>query len=312
MHLSGPGSDLQLKLPIGAPLSQLASVAPHPHVKGWVGSSFSFRQVNPDAHTRPHIPQLLVASRGVSHPSSGLPLQSAKPVAQVGVQPPPVHAVVPFPLVQALLHVPQWVVVVTLVSQPSAGLALQSAKPAGHVRPHAPLVQVACPVGPGQALPHVPQSLGSFAVSVSHPLLAMPSQSAKPVSQVVVQAPFPSQPGVWCADEAHAPHAAASQPKAGLLVEAQTPAQSLVPVGQEPPVPELDDATCPVLTEVPPAAPPEVTAPPAPPVLPLLAVVETPLTPPSPAVWRPHAPTHARLPPSTKGNAEIERFTRGS
>lgn len=82
------------------------------------------------AHAVPQVPQLAIVFVGVSQPSFGLPLQSPKPAAHVGLQAPAVQAVLPFVFEQATPQAPQLLVVVIAVSQPSAGLLLQSAHPA--------------------------------------------------------------------------------------------------------------------------------------------------------------------------------------
>jgi hypothetical protein len=84
-----------------------------------------------------------------------------------------------------LAFVPSW------VSQPVVGSRSQSAKPAAQVNWHVPATQAAAVVW---AVPQLrwqsPQWVASVAISVSQPLAAMPSQSAKPALQAKPQTPF--------------------------------------------------------------------------------------------------------------------------
>jgi hypothetical protein len=64
--------------------------------------------------------------RLVSQPLLGSPSQSAKPDAQLGTHTPPVHAVVPFALLQLAPHAPQFWTVLSGASQPFDALASQS------------------------------------------------------------------------------------------------------------------------------------------------------------------------------------------
>src|SRR4051812_20739712 len=95
--------------------------------------------------------------------------------------------------------------VVTLVSQPSAGLRLQSAKP--WVPPqevlHRPATHELTPFGDAHADPHAPQLCTSVATFTSQPLVAFPSQSAKPASQrLIAQAPFTHCEVAWARAQA--------------------------------------------------------------------------------------------------------------
>jgi hypothetical protein len=74
----------------------------------------------------------------VSHPLLGSKSQSAKPGAQVGLQPCPasalvVQAVVPWSFVHSTPQPPQCAVESSAVSQPSSELPLQSARPAAQL-----------------------------------------------------------------------------------------------------------------------------------------------------------------------------------
>jgi hypothetical protein len=66
----------------------------------------------------PQPPQLVVVRVEVSQPLLKFPSQFAQPVAQLGLQVPAVHCVVPCALLQALPHEPQLLVEARLVSQP--------------------------------------------------------------------------------------------------------------------------------------------------------------------------------------------------
>jgi len=100
-------------------------------------------------------------------------------VAQKGVPP-----------AQALLHWPQWPLLERLTSQPVLGLASQSAYPSMQRNPQRPAVQVPAALDPAaQALSQAPQCRLLVRVSTSQPLLALPSQSANPATQVNPQAP---------------------------------------------------------------------------------------------------------------------------
>ena len=66
----------------------------------------------------PQLPQLVVVVVDVSQPLFGFPSQLDQPVAQLGLQEPAVHCVVPCALLHALPQEPQLVVVARFVSQP--------------------------------------------------------------------------------------------------------------------------------------------------------------------------------------------------
>lgn len=79
---------------------------------------------------------------------------------------------------------PQVVAALRSVSQPLVALASQFANPALHAIPHEPAAQVARPfAGVAHARLQTPQCVTVVRVSTSQPLLASPSQSAKPVVQ---------------------------------------------------------------------------------------------------------------------------------
>lgn len=75
-------------------------------------------------------------------------------------------------------------------SQPLVGLLSQSPKPVSQdATAQRPIVHLGVALGVVQAAPHVPQWSSSALRSVSQPLSLMPSQSAKPASQVNWQRP---------------------------------------------------------------------------------------------------------------------------
>jgi hypothetical protein len=128
-------------------------------------------------------------------------------------------------LAHARPHAPQFATsVFVATSQPFAALASQSAWPAVHTSPHAPAAHVGIELVPlGHAWPHAPQLPVSIAVATSQPLVAAPSQSAKPGSQLVAaHAPAAHTGRAWVSAHAwpHAPQFAPSLP-----VSAHAPAQ---------------------------------------------------------------------------------------
>jgi hypothetical protein len=103
-----------------------------------------------------------------------------------------------------------------LISQPSCELWLQSAKPKLHAATmQFPAEHVAEPLGRLlQTRPHWPQLLRLFWVFVSHPLLALRSQSANPALQATtVQSPatHDSVPLFWVQTAAQAPQLLGSE-----------------------------------------------------------------------------------------------------
>ena len=84
---------------------------------------------------------------------------------------------------------PQCAVVLRVsTSQPSAALPLQSAKPVLQLATrHTPASHAATPLGASQRVPQLPQRVTVVRVSVSQPLVASPSQSAKPVLHAYAQ-----------------------------------------------------------------------------------------------------------------------------
>jgi hypothetical protein len=111
------------------------------------------------------------------------PEQLVVPAPHVVVHAPEAHT---WPAVHAAVQRPQLrLSVLVFTSHPLAGLLSQLAKPVAQVpRAHVPLLQVAPALAKRQTMPQPPQLLASVPrTSVSHPLDAMPSQSAKPALQ---------------------------------------------------------------------------------------------------------------------------------
>jgi hypothetical protein len=178
----------------------------------------------------------------VSHPSTGVLLQSLKPGSQLAMpQLPAVHLGAPLALVHMLPHEPQfWSSISTFVSHPLLAEPSQSLKPVRHVTPQWPALHVGVACGDwGQTLPHIPQFCASVSRLITHPL---PPQAANP--------------GLHAGD----PEAAPLEPEA-------TPLEPAVPIPELTPlVPEavpLEPATLdpdPMPLE-PEAMPPEVDSP---------------------------------------------------
>lgn len=123
----------------------------------------------------------------VSQPSAALPLQSAKPGLQLAiVHAPPVHAGVPFGIMQTWQLAPQAVTDVGEASQPLDATRSQSWKPPVHAvieQPPDAQAQVALP--PEHARPQLPQFVTLLDVLVSQ--LPFMSQSAVGAVHIVVE-----------------------------------------------------------------------------------------------------------------------------
>ncbi len=150
-------------------------------------------QASPEGQLWPQVPQLVPSDCVLtSQPSSGLVLQSAKPLEQaVMAQESVTHDDVAFGRLQARPHAPQLrLSVVRLVSQPSAAVWSQSAKPglqpATAQAPPAQVLIVAW--GSAHAVPHAPQLAGSFAV-LAHDEVPDAMQMMSGAAQVVPQTP---------------------------------------------------------------------------------------------------------------------------
>jgi hypothetical protein len=101
----------------------------------------------------------------------------------------------------------QLVRVVSGASQPSVASLLQSPYPALQATEHFPPLQVAVPFVLEQRCPQAPQLFTSVWVLVSHPLLALPSQSPRPALQVETPHTPATQFGVPPVVEHLLPHA---------------------------------------------------------------------------------------------------------
>ena len=120
--------------------------------------------------------------------------------------------------------------VLVLVSQPFAGLPSQSAYPALQAPiTHAPAAHVAAALAKRHTLPHAPQLFASVPRTlVSQPLLAVPSQSAKPESHApTTQLPPTHAFTVELGSAQVVPHA--PQLRGSVAVETQLPLQLVVP-----------------------------------------------------------------------------------
>jgi hypothetical protein len=124
-------------------------------------------------------PQCVSVSSRCSQPFAPWPSQLPKPALQlVTAQTPPLHAPVPLLNMHALPQRPQCATEsVTRTSQPSDGIALQFSKPRLQAATlHVPAAQAAVPFATVQPRPQAPQCASETLVSVSHPLLELPSQ----------------------------------------------------------------------------------------------------------------------------------------
>jgi hypothetical protein len=141
-----------------------------------------------DGHIVPQVPQFARSERrSTSQPSFALPLQLAKFGRQAASEHVPLpHVPMPLEYEHAMLHRPQCIgSAERFASQPFAALPSQSAYPALHE----PIVQrkfvhAAVAFGSEQTVPQPPQFEGCV-MSVSQPLLDMPSQFAVPVGHML-------------------------------------------------------------------------------------------------------------------------------
>jgi hypothetical protein len=141
--------------------------------------------------TLPQVLQLLTSELVlVSQPLAGLPSQFLNPTSHTGTQAVPLHEVVPCRFEHARPHVPQLVVVLVGVSHPFRVSLSQSPKPPLHAGTQAPPVQAVVPCALLQGCPHAPQCEVDDRMSVSQPLLTIPSQLPNPAVHVGVQVPL--------------------------------------------------------------------------------------------------------------------------
>ncbi|MBI5518037.1 MAG: hypothetical protein HY909_29975 [Deltaproteobacteria bacterium] len=144
----------------------------------------------PEGHVLPHPPQCAALVRvSASQPLPGFPSQFPKFVAQVKPQAPPAQVAEAFEGTgHAFPQPPQCAAVVRVsVSQPlprsesqSPKLVLQVMAQATRAQPGVALARA------GHTLPQAPQ-FDTSVRSASQPLVATPSQSPRPVAQVVPQ-----------------------------------------------------------------------------------------------------------------------------
>ena len=135
---------------------------------------------------------------------------------------------------QARPHAPQWAGVAwRSVSQPLAASRSQSPRLVTHViTAQVPAAHVAVALGSAQARPHMPQWSLAVRVSVSQPLVTLPSQSTKPALHATAQRPA-AHAGVPLAALHALPHIpqwaavverSVSQPLAGFMSQSPKPA----------------------------------------------------------------------------------------
>jgi hypothetical protein len=159
----------------------------------------------PEGHALPQRPQLPFETRvSISHPSLATRLQSAKPMLHTRPHTPPVQVAIDRgPDTHDRRHPPQLnTSVESVASQPLLRSPSQFPRPSPQVVVHTPRAQVAMP----HPLLQRPQWVLLSSVFTSHPLSAMPSQSAKPGSQrAIVQAPI-AQPAIALARRHARPH----------------------------------------------------------------------------------------------------------
>jgi hypothetical protein len=213
------------------PFAALPSQSPKPSAHAVIAqaaaaqvalATFAVRQL------RPHAPQCATLdASSTSHPLAASPSHSPRPAAQVDAQRPAAHeGAVLGGVGHASPHRPQCDTLARRsVSQPLLATPSQSPYPsAQRATAHDPASQRAVAFGSAQARPQAPQAARDVRVSVSHPLVASPSQSEKPTAQSQRHAPT-SQRAAALGREAHArsqppqcrtsPRVLASQPVSG-------------------------------------------------------------------------------------------------
>ena len=147
----------------------------------------------PPEHALPQRPHEEVAVSDASQPLAAPMSQSAKPMLQVIPHVPIAQVAVEL---AASGHVrpqaPQLAALVRVsVSQPLTALPSQSANPSAQVVWHRLITHAAVAFGPAvHAVPQAPQLAAFARVSVSQPLAALRSQSAKPASHTSPHAPI--------------------------------------------------------------------------------------------------------------------------
>ena len=162
-------------------------------------------------HWLPQRPQwFVVVRRLVSQPLVGSPSQSPKPTLQTPTpQRPSRHAAVPFGITHVRPQAPQFVALVCVsISQPFIAFMSQSPRPVAQPPiTHDPAVHAAVPPATRHMLPQRPQLADAVRTSVSQPLAASPSQSAKPSLHIPTRHTPSAQPGVPLGITHGRPHA---------------------------------------------------------------------------------------------------------
>jgi hypothetical protein len=184
----------------------------------------------------PHTPQWVrVVRRSTSQPLSIIPSQLPRPESQPAMaHTEATHEAAPPAAVHTRPQEPQLPVLTRVsTSQPFAASPSQFAKPDVHVKPQPPAVHVVTALARmGHALRHVPQWVSELRVSTSQPLVASPSQSAKPVMHdPTVQLPAVHEGVALGVEHAllHAPQCAVlvprltSQPSVAVVLQSAKP-----------------------------------------------------------------------------------------
>ncbi len=172
--------------PLAGLLSQLPKPALHAPIAQVPEAQVADALAN--THGRPHAPQWLASlAKFTSQPLAGLLSQLPKPALHaIETHAPPAHVGIPLVRLQTRPHMPQLRASVAVVdSQPLVVMPSQSASPVAQSVPtmHVPEAQKAVrPVGAAQRLAQRPHDDESVRRSVSQPLVALPSQSPKPVA----------------------------------------------------------------------------------------------------------------------------------
>src|SRR2546428_811327 len=146
-------------------------------------------------------------------------------------QAPALHAALAWARLQALPQLPQLAMSpVVSVSHPLATLLSQLPKPLLQVIWQAPALHAGVPLLLEQTFPQAPQCAVLALVSVSQPLATLPSQSPKPASQAIWQAPALHEGVPWLFEHAlpHAPQlltvvTSTSQPSAAFPLQSAKP-----------------------------------------------------------------------------------------
>jgi hypothetical protein len=187
-------------------LARFAQMSPHCICPaGHSSTQTPARQIWLPGHTLPQRPQFVGSVASVAHDRP----HATCPAPQVGMQLPPPQSCV---AEHARPQVPQFAGSLAVTTQAPP----QRVCPTGQGNPHTPAVQV-CPAV--QAVPQRPQFMLLMRVSTSQPLVAVPSQSAKPVAQVAMRQVPIAQPAVALAPTVHALR---QRPQWAALVEVFT------------------------------------------------------------------------------------------